>query len=65
MERAIKTIFDLCIPRADILEGVVKESDSAADLVQVLRKEAPTEYGDPKIFFSNTPPTEGLKALLR
>jgi hypothetical protein len=61
----MKTIFDLCKPRKDVRKGAVKESDFAADLAQVLRQEAPAEYGDPAVFFANTHPTEGLKALLR
>ena len=61
----MKTIFELCTPRADVLAGNIKESDFAADLAQVLTGKAPKEYLDPKTFFSNTHPTGGLKKLLQ
>lgn len=60
----MKTIFDLCIPREDVLDGNIKESDFAADLAQVLSEKAPNEYRDPAIFFANTHPTQGLRHLL-
>ena len=31
----MRTIFDLCVPRDDVLKGTVQESDFAADLAQV------------------------------
>ena len=61
---SVKTIFDLCKPRLDVLTGAVRESDFAADLAQVLTGKAPKEYGDPATFFANTHPTTGLRALL-
>lgn len=60
----MKTLFELCVPRDDVLTGAVKESEFAADLAQVLRRQAPIEYQDPAVFFANTHPTEGLKRLL-
>lgn len=60
----MKTIFELCKPRRDVLGGSIKESDFAADLAQVLRGSAPKEYADPATFFANTHPTAGLKNLL-
>ena len=60
----MKTLFELCEPRPDILTGAVKESEFAADLAQVLRGEGPAEYLDPAVFFANTHPTDGLKRLL-
>ncbi|WP_295430572.1 DUF499 domain-containing protein [uncultured Thiodictyon sp.] len=61
----LPTIFDLCEPRQDVLQGTISESDFAADLAQVLRGDAPKEYLDPVRFFANTHPTRGLKDLLR
>ena len=58
------TIFDLCRPRADILQGSVAEADFAADLAQVLTGTAPADYGDAARFFANTFPTRGLRNLL-
>jgi predicted AAA+ superfamily ATPase len=62
---SLPTIFDLCEPRQDVLQGTITESDFAADLAQVLRGDAPVEYRDPIRFFANTHPTRGLKDLLR
>jgi len=61
----MKTLFDLCTPRRDVLSGNIKESDFAADLAQVINKTASAEYQDPAVFFANTHPTAGLKALLK
>ena len=60
----LPTIFDICTPREDVIQGAITESDFAADLAQVLRKDAPEEYRDPVRFFANTHPTRGLKDLL-
>lgn len=60
----MRTIFDLCTPRDDVLRGSVQESDFAADLAKVLRRDAPAEYLDPATFFSNTHPTSGLRRLM-
>lgn len=60
----MRTLFELCTPREDVLKGAIKESEFAADLAQVLRKQGPPEYQDPATFFANTHPTEGLKRLL-
>jgi predicted AAA+ superfamily ATPase len=40
------------------------DAEFAADLAQVLRGNAPAQYADPGLFFSNTYPTRGLKDLL-
>jgi hypothetical protein len=60
----LPTLFDICTPRKDVLEGKIAESDFAADLAQVLRGDAPEEYADPVRFFANTYPTRGLKNLM-
>lgn len=61
----LDNLFAICIPRADVMQGAVKESDFAADLSQVLRGDAPDEYKKPQFFFSNTFPTKGLKNALK
>ncbi|MCB1884749.1 MAG: ATP-binding protein [Geminicoccaceae bacterium] len=61
----LPTLFDLCVPRGDVLQGTIAESDFAADLARVLKGEAPETYGDPVRFFANTHPTRGLRDLLR
>lgn len=58
-------LFAVCEPRADVLQGALKESDFAADLSQVLRGDAPDEYKKPELFFANTYPTKGLRNVLK
>lgn len=61
---SLPTIFDICVPRQDVLDGTSSEADFAADLAAVLRDSGPKEYRDPRMFFARTYPTEGLKTLL-
>ena len=60
------TVFDLCQPRREVLEGRVSDDQFAADLAAVLdeTKAAPANYRDPARFFENTYPTRGLRSLL-
>ena len=61
----VPTIFDLCVPRRDVLDGTSSDADFAADLSQVIRQsDVATEYTDPVRFFANTYPTRGLCSLL-
>ena len=60
----MKTIFDLCTPRADVRAGRAKDEEFAADLSRVVNETAVPEYADPAIFFKYTYPTRGLKTLL-
>lgn len=62
---ALPTIFELCQPRQDVLEGRIRDEDFAADLSQVLNGTAPPMYLDPAQFFANTHPTRGLKDLMQ
>jgi hypothetical protein len=57
------SIYELCQPRADVLEGRIRDEDFAADLSQVLKGTAPELYKDPAVFFANTHPTRGLREL--
>ena len=61
---ALRTIFDICRPRPDVLAGNVADTDFAADLAQVLTGKASADYQDPGRFLANTFPTRGLKNLL-
>src|SRR6266404_4325390 len=61
----MKTIFETCKPREEVLSGDLREQQFAASLTKVLRGGADDVYGDPATFFSNTFPTGGLKSLLR
>jgi len=60
----MKTIYDLCRPRQDVLEGRIKDEEFAADLSKVVTGKAVPEYSDPAVFFHYTYPTRGLKTLL-
>ena len=61
---SIRTIFETCRPRSDVLHGTVAEADFAADLAQVVTGGGSAVYVDPVRFFANTYPTRGLKNLL-
>ena len=41
---SLPTLFELCVPREDVVRGSIAESDFAADLAQVLRGDAPVSY---------------------
>ncbi|TGH20049.1 MAG: ATP-binding protein [Aphanocapsa feldmannii 277cI] len=62
---ASPSIYELCRPRADVLEGRIRDEDFAADLSQVLRGTAPDLYSNPALFFANTHPTRGLCNLIK
>ena len=60
----MKTIFDGCEPRTEVLKGELREEIFAARLRDVIVGKADRVYQDPTTFFDNTYPTEGLKLLL-
>ncbi|MBQ3818015.1 MAG: hypothetical protein II846_02470 [Acetobacter sp.] len=70
----VKTIFEICKPREDVLKGTSSESDFAADLSRVIcayksgayesENGTPPEYSDSRLFFETTYPTRGLRFLL-
>lgn len=60
----LQSIFDTCIPRDEILAGELSLDLFAAKLRLVVEGNAPQVYQDPKVFFANTFPTDGLKTLL-
>ena len=57
-------VFNLCLPRPEVLSGDLREDVFAARLKDVLDNKAEPVYGDPVTFFDNTYPTAGLKTLL-
>jgi len=61
----MKTIYETCVPRPEVLRGELKEDIFAARLRDVMARKADPVYGDPQTFFDNTYPTAGLKTLLR
>ena len=60
----LPSIFDTCIPRDEIISGELSLELFAAKLRLVVDGKAPQVYQDPKIFFANTFPTDGLKTLI-
>jgi len=66
-EAAMKSIFEVCTPRPEILKGQFKQSDFAARLKDVIDQKADSNqiYLEPSLFFQNTYPTEGLKELAK
>lgn len=60
----LRSIFETCIPRDEVLGGNLSEDVFAAKLKQVVDGNAPLVYQDPNTFFANTFPTNGLKTLI-
>ena len=60
----MRTVFDTCEPRPEVLKGELREDIFAARLSDVIRNKADPVYQDPATFFDNTYPTQGLKNLL-
>jgi uncharacterized protein len=55
---------DVIEPHNDVATGEFKQAEFAADLGKVHSGSAPSEYRDPKEFFSRTYLTDGLSSLL-
>lgn len=60
----MNTIFDLCQPRDEVLQGSLSEDIFAARLKDVMDGTGEAVYSDPRLFFDNTYPTSGLKTLI-
>ncbi|MBN1856440.1 MAG: ATP-binding protein [Dehalococcoidia bacterium] len=61
----MKTIFETCVPRKDVLSGELREEQFAAHLRDVIDANADPIYRDPQTFFERTYPTDGIKTLLQ
>ncbi|NEP60494.1 MAG: ATP-binding protein [Symploca sp. SIO2G7] len=61
----LQSIFDTCIPRAQIQGGELSEELFAAKIRPVVEGSAPIVYSDANTFFANTFPTDGIKTLIR
>jgi uncharacterized protein len=59
-----KTWRQIITPHPDVASGRYQQAEFAADLGQVHRGEATSEYGEPEEFFQRTYITEGLRHLL-
>ncbi len=60
----LKPWREIIMPHPDVASGNFKYAEFAADLWQVYRKEALSEYRDPTEFFRRTFLTEGLRNLM-
>lgn len=60
----MRSIFDSCTPRADVLSGELRDDMFAARLGDVVAGRADSVYQDPARFCANTYPTDGLRTLL-
>lgn len=61
---SLKPWREIAIPHQDVLQGTFQQSEFAADLSRVHQGSASEEYGDPKLFYSRTFITEGMRLLL-
>lgn len=61
---SIKPWREIAIPHQDVLQGTFQQSEFAADLSRVHQGTASMEYGDPRLFYSRTFITEGMRLLL-
>ena len=60
----MRTIFEACDPRPEVLHGELREEIFAARLKDVIDGRAERVYQDPVVFYDNTYPTAGLRSLL-
>ncbi len=60
----MRTIFEGCRPREEVLSGELRDEMFAAKLEDVVGGTADPIYQDPIAFFANTHPARGLKSLL-
>uniref|UniRef100_A0A7C1FSU8 DUF499 domain-containing protein n=1 Tax=Thermomicrobium roseum TaxID=500 RepID=A0A7C1FSU8_THERO len=61
----MRTIFETCSPRPEVLRGELRDDLFAASLASVVLGTAEPVYGDPERFFSQTYPTRQLRTFLR
>ncbi|MGI0480571.1 ATP-binding protein [Geminocystis sp. CENA526] len=61
----LKSVFQTCSPRQEILSGDLQLDLFAAKLKSVVEGKAPQVYQNPDLFFVNTFPTDGIKTLIR
>lgn len=61
----MRSIFETCTPRDDVLSGELRDDMFAARLGDVIGGHADPIYQDPVRFFLNTYPTDGFRTLLK
>jgi len=60
----MRPFITIARPHEDVLKNQLTMDIFAADLWQVHKGEAPTEYQDPTEFFKKTYPTKGIAYLI-
>jgi len=63
-QTGLKPWREIISPHPDVASGNYQKAEFAADLAQVCRGEASSEYQDPREFYQRTHITQGLKDLL-
>lgn len=63
-QAGLKPWREVIVPHQDVINGTYQQAEFAADLDQVQRGIASSEYGDPIEFYRRTFITDGLKDLL-
>ena len=61
----LKSLRETCTPRDEVLTGELRDEMFAANLSDVVRRQAHEVYQDPNHFFANTYPTERVQSFLR
>jgi hypothetical protein len=61
----LRSVFETCQPRPELLTGALKEEIFAAKIRPVVEGKAPDVYQDADRFFANTFPTDGLSMLIQ
>jgi predicted AAA+ superfamily ATPase len=61
---SVKSWTKVIQPHPDVAQGRYRQAEFAADLYQVYKGKAETEYQDPVEFYNRTYVTEGMQALL-
>lgn len=62
---SLRTIYETCLPRDEVLSGELTDEIFAARLSDVTRGNAHPVYQEPGLFFTNTHPTQRMKSFLR
>ncbi len=61
----MKTIFETCVPRDEVLKGHLKEEIFRASLNEIYGGQAEDVYQDPDRFFSHTYVTDGSLEMIK
>ncbi len=64
MSAGLRTLREACVPKAEVLEGQIRDEMFAASLSDVIHGRAHPIYQDPVRFFANTYPTERTRSFL-